>query len=78
MIEKRRKNGMKERKSKMNLGDVVTLKSGGPKMTLGFKTPSGAFRCYWFEEIEMTLSASAKSWGELRDGVFKEEALTMA
>lgn len=31
-------------------GDVVVLKSGGPKMTIAFRAESGnAWVCHWFE-----------------------------
>ena len=37
---------------KLQLGDVVQLKSGGPKLTVervGSSTDSNAVLCYWFD-----------------------------
>lgn len=32
----------------MNPGDIVVLKSGGPKMTIVSNCRNGEFVCYWF------------------------------
>ena len=34
--------------AEFNKGDVVKLKSGGPKMTIGYKTASKGWMCNWF------------------------------
>ena len=48
-------------------GDVVQLKSGGPKMTIAGQASSGhGWICTWFEN------------GEVKTYVFDEEALTKA
>ena len=31
-------------------GDVVWLKSGGPRMTVNYKTANGSLSCVWFDE----------------------------
>ncbi len=38
----------------INVGDVVTLKSGGPKMTVFLVRDSGA-ECQWFNDEERVL-----------------------
>lgn len=48
------------------IGDVVRLKSGGPKMTVSLSA-GGAWRCLWFD-IEMKL--------QVRD--FPDEVLQIA
>jgi uncharacterized protein YodC (DUF2158 family) len=58
----------------MKLGDVVKLKSGGPKMTLNYKTqtqtpPVGVrWGCVWF---------GVDDNAPLQAGVFAEEALNL-
>jgi len=47
----------------MKAGDVVTLKSGSPHMTIQFKRSDGAFQCSWFLN------------GEFKEGHFVEESL---
>jgi len=55
---------MSKDNGKVEEGDVVVLKSGGPPMTVvGFKSGSGRFSCQWFEGIK------------LQSGEFKEVAL---
>lgn len=44
-------------------GDVVTLKSGGPKMTIQAEVKRDLWQCSWFDE------------GELREGMFVTESL---
>lgn len=34
-------------------GDVVVLKSGGPKMTAASVHPNGVVGCYWFAEAQI-------------------------
>ena len=38
----------------MTIGDVVTLKSGGPKMTVMADLGNGTFKCIWFNENAQT------------------------
>lgn len=50
--------------NKFKEGDIVQLKSGGPKMTVCDPAPSGKhFRCKWF------------SGSRLEEGHFPEDAL---
>lgn len=44
-------------------GDQVTLKSGGPSMTVKHKMADGTWQCSWFAK------------DELREGFFTEEQL---
>ena len=37
---------------KYNKGDIVRLKSGGPKMTVVTREKEGAVKCGWFHEGE--------------------------
>lgn len=46
------------------IGDIVQLKSGGPKMTVNERTPGGNFRCAWF------------AGNKMETGVFAPEAIT--
>lgn len=32
-----------------NVGDVVRLKSSGPKMTVSYKKDGGSVECVWFD-----------------------------
>ena len=36
----------------IKVGDVVILKSGGPKMTISSINDAGVARCRWFEKNE--------------------------
>jgi len=36
--------------SELKIGDVVVLKSGGPKMTVAYIGNSGKIDCVWFKE----------------------------
>ncbi len=36
----------------MQIGDVVQLKSGGPKMTVTAQSQYGGWICHWFFEAE--------------------------
>ena len=38
--------------TEFKVGDVVQLKSGGPKMTVTLVRPSGAVMAYWFGSYE--------------------------
>ncbi len=49
--------------SKYRVGDIVRLKSGGPKMTVEVMQSRGFYTCSWFVRTEI------KSW------VFHENAL---
>ena len=33
----------------LKIGDVVQLKSGGPRMTVTHEMPGGALNCVWFD-----------------------------
>lgn len=46
------------------VGDIVTVKSDGPKMTVNFEANDGLFNCVWFSK------------GELKSGQFSSSALT--
>lgn len=46
-------------------GDIVILKSGGPTMTIKFKTSSDLWLCSWFVS------------GILHEGSFSEQQLSM-
>lgn len=35
-----------------NIGDVVQLKSGGPKMTIVSRTSSNEYRCGYFKDLK--------------------------
>ena len=58
---------------KFKIGDIVVLKSGGPKMTVaskfliqspaGEKTFEGFYKCTWFNN------------GEMKEGKFHQDAL---
>lgn len=39
--------------NKIKSGDVVVLKSGGPKMTVKFENSVVKWACKWFENGEM-------------------------
>ena len=45
----------KEAKSmdKLEIGDVVELRSGGPKMTIKWLEPSSIANCQWFVGVEL-------------------------
>lgn len=47
-------------------GDVVLLKSGGPKITVGPAMSNGGFMCHWFYNFEV------------RKEVFSPEQLKLA
>lgn len=49
--------GSKDKDEKFKVGDIVQLKSGGPKMTVEVELSSGAVRCQWF-------AGSKLSWGD--------------
>lgn len=51
--------------SEIKRGSTVKLNSGGPKMTVNYRT-GGGWKCDWFNEQ-----------GELKSGVFSDEALTL-
>ena len=56
----------------MEIVDKVRLKSGGPTMTVTRTNPDQQeVVCLWFE----MLTQVPILWGNLRSGVFKEEAL---
>lgn len=46
------KNGGNKMKEKIELGDVVQLKSGGPKMTVEKIDEDGKLTCVWFDKNE--------------------------
>jgi uncharacterized protein YodC (DUF2158 family) len=51
-----------------NIGDVVRLKSGGPKMTIdtvNYAGHSGLVRCVWFSENEVRYDNFSKESLEL-------------
>ncbi|GAA5084329.1 hypothetical protein GCM10023210_04040 [Chryseobacterium ginsengisoli] len=48
-------------------GDVVTLKSGSPNMTVKYKMQDGSWKCSWFD-----------SNYELKEGNFTEEQLIIS
>lgn len=53
-------NTNSEHTSKFNKGDVVSLKSGGPQMTIQvFSEESGQVNCHWFDNAN-----------KLQEGVF--------
>jgi len=47
----------------MKVGDIVTLKSGGPLMTVsyvyvnGAGRPTGSYTCEWFDDMQISHSA---------------------
>jgi uncharacterized protein YodC (DUF2158 family) len=43
------RNGL-ESKLEANIGDLVRLKSGGPKMTVAYEESSGIYVCQWFAD----------------------------
>jgi uncharacterized protein YodC (DUF2158 family) len=55
----------------LNVGDVVTLKSGGPRMTVTYAGPvaltaGDCVICQWFDEL-----------GELRQEMFEQEQVRL-
>lgn len=40
-----------------NEGDVVQLKSGGPKMTVSAVTKTGRYECTWFDQKQVRFRA---------------------
>jgi len=65
---------MKKDKLKLEPGNQVTLKSGGPTMTVNSKTKKGKVSCVWFEVRSAAFPVS-KSTQNLHEGEFKIEAL---
>lgn len=55
----------------MNAGDIVKLKSGGPKMTILSRNQVGHFHCAWFVET------TNGGW-EVKKEAFPGEALEKA
>ena len=49
--------GSKDKEERFKVGDIVQLKSGGPKMTVEEELGSGDIRCQWF-------AGSKLSWGD--------------
>lgn len=41
---------MSEEVINFKVGDVVQLKSGGPRMTITYVTERGTFECSWFND----------------------------
>ncbi|MBB4639476.1 uncharacterized protein YodC (DUF2158 family) [Longimicrobium terrae] len=52
--------------AKFQIGDIVQLKSGGPKMTVKQVFPDGVVSCHWF------------SGTKLSSGIFSAETLVVA
>ena len=46
---------MTEQTEALKPGDIVQLKSGGPKMTLGnqHSSTNNTYSCYWFDGTEL-------------------------
>lgn len=62
----------------LNPGDIVRLKSGGPKMTVATVAPDGTknytIHCLWFLHQS---SENGYVWGDPHDGYFKAMALEL-
>lgn len=46
--------------NELKSGDVVVLKSGGPRMTVRSRTPEGDLFCNWFDGRELKGSSFAE------------------
>lgn len=69
---------MANEKNEIKAGDVVTLKSGGPKMTVEEVVVDQGRTicpCTWFINVSGAYSASTEIWGEKRQDDFRIEAL---
>jgi uncharacterized protein YodC (DUF2158 family) len=58
------------------IGDVVQLKSGGPRMTVDFVDTHGALTCIWFEGQERRSQSFQPE--TLRPAEFRESALPVS
>lgn len=59
-------------------GDIVTLKSGGPSMTVAGDAPTRgarAVRCQWFQQCHTGDPDATPVWGRLEEGAFRTDAL---
>lgn len=50
--------------AKLQVGDVVMLKSGGPKMTVSALNNNGSVRCAWFNMNDQTVALGARDFPE--------------
>ena len=58
----------------MNPGDIVQLKSGGPKMTVASALINGGYYCQWFDSADFTKEIIS-SFGTLHNEWFLKQAL---